>query len=71
MINGGMLMMDLHVHNSVSDGSFCPEDLILYAQMHGITMLAIADHETIIHYNHFKIPLFLPDRLCERSCVTD
>lgn len=54
MINGGVLMMDLHVHSSVSDGSFCSEDLILYAQIHGITTLAIADHETIIHYNEYS-----------------
>lgn len=39
-------MIDLHCHTKVSDGSMPPFELIRLAKLHGVTHLAITDHDT-------------------------
>ena len=41
------MIIDLHTHTNASDGSFSPSSLIAMAAKHGITTLAITDHDTI------------------------
>ncbi len=40
-------MIDLHVHSSVSDGSYTPTELITYAKERTISVLALTDHDTL------------------------
>ncbi len=40
-------MIDLHTHSSISDGTDTPGALINKALAHGITVLALTDHDTI------------------------
>lgn len=42
-----MKRIDLHVHSNVSDGTFTPKELILYAQEKGLAALALTDHDTV------------------------
>jgi len=37
---------DLHSHSSESDGSLSPTELVNYAQLHGVNVLALTDHDT-------------------------
>lgn len=38
--------IDLHTHSTASDGSDSPRELVLHAQKHNVTTLAITDHDT-------------------------
>ncbi len=38
---------DLHVHSTASDGTLAPRDLIALALERGLTVLAIADHDSV------------------------
>jgi predicted metal-dependent phosphoesterase TrpH len=40
-------MIDLHTHSTASDGTFSPTALIQAAAAHGITALALTDHDTL------------------------
>ena len=40
-------MIDLHCHTTASDGLLTPYDLIMRAEKEGISVLAIADHDTV------------------------
>jgi predicted metal-dependent phosphoesterase TrpH len=40
-------MIDLHTHSTASDGILPPGELLKYAAGHGITALALTDHDTI------------------------
>ena len=40
-------MIDLHCHTTASDGLLTPHDLIIRAKKEGVTLLAIADHDTV------------------------
>lgn len=40
-------MIDLHTHSSCSDGQHPPAELVALAHTHGITHLALTDHDTI------------------------
>jgi hypothetical protein len=37
--------IDLHCHSTVSDGLFSPPDLVAYAAMRGVKVLALTDHD--------------------------
>jgi len=37
---------DLHSHSTASDGALSPTELVLRAQQHGVTALALTDHDT-------------------------
>ncbi len=39
-------LIDLHVHSSVSDGTFSPEELVAYALEKKLAAFALTDHDT-------------------------
>jgi 3',5'-nucleoside bisphosphate phosphatase len=41
------MALDLHTHTTASDGTLTPEELIALAANNGVTVLAIADHDTV------------------------
>lgn len=41
---------DLHIHTTASDGRSAPEDILRYAQNHGLEIISITDHDTIKGY---------------------
>lgn len=41
---------DLHIHTNASDGRSTPEEILQYAQNHGLETIAITDHDTIKGY---------------------
>lgn len=43
-------MIDLHSHTAASDGSYSPDDLLVFAKEIGIDTLAITDHDTMTGY---------------------
>jgi len=42
-----MKFADLHLHTQFSDGTFTPEELVLYAQKSGLACIAVTDHDTV------------------------
>jgi 3',5'-nucleoside bisphosphate phosphatase len=42
-----MKFADLHLHTQFSDGTFTPEELVLYAQNSGLACIALTDHDTV------------------------
>src|ERR1043166_6168455 len=38
-------MLDLHLHSTVSDGRMAPTDLVRFAHGHGVTVMALSDHD--------------------------
>lgn len=42
--------IDLHIHTTVSDGSFTPKEVIDEAYKNGVSVIAIADHDTVDSY---------------------
>ena len=42
---------DLHTHTTASDGTLAPAELLARAVAHGVTHLAITDHDTVAAYN--------------------
>lgn len=41
------MRVDLHAHTNASDGEHSPEELVQIARQRGVTVLGIADHDTI------------------------
>ena len=39
---------DLHTHTTASDGQYTPTELVRLAKQHGLHVLAITDHDTIV-----------------------
>jgi predicted metal-dependent phosphoesterase TrpH len=37
--------LDLHLHSTVSDGRLAPSDLVRFAHGHGVTTMALSDHD--------------------------
>ena len=46
-----MKKIDLHIHTNISDGTLSPKEVIDEAYNNGVSILAIADHDTIEAYN--------------------
>ena len=42
-----MTRVDLHIHSTASDGRFSPGDIVRKAAEGGLTIIAIADHDTV------------------------
>ncbi|MFQ6121647.1 MAG: PHP domain-containing protein [Dehalococcoidales bacterium] len=42
-----MSTVDLHIHSTASDGRFSPEEVVLKATELGLTIIAIADHDSV------------------------
>ena len=49
-----MIRADLHMHSTVSDGSFTIPELIARARQNGLDVIAITDHDTLSQ--RFQIP---------------
>lgn len=47
---GGMVMLDLHLHTTASDGKLSPRELLIEAKERGVNYLAITDHDTVDGY---------------------
>ena len=45
-----MKRIDLHIHTTMSDGAFTPKEVIDEAYKNGVSVMAIADHDTIESY---------------------
>ena len=43
--------IDLHIHTTMSDGEFTPKEVIDEAYNNGVSVISIADHDTIEAYN--------------------
>ena len=43
--------IDLHIHTTMSDGTLTPKEVINEAEKNGVSVIAIADHDTIEAYN--------------------
>lgn len=43
--------IDLHIHSSISDGELTPKEVIDEAVKNGVSVISIADHDTIDEYN--------------------
>lgn len=43
--------IDLHIHTIVSDGTLTPKEVIDEAYRNGVSVIAIADHDTVDSYN--------------------
>jgi predicted metal-dependent phosphoesterase TrpH len=39
--------VDLHLHSTASDGRFSPEEVVRKSAEHGLSVIAIADHDTV------------------------
>lgn len=44
-------IIDLHIHSNISDGALSPKEIIDEAKKIGVSILSIADHDTIDAYN--------------------
>lgn len=44
-------IIDLHIHTNLSDGALSPKEVINEASKNGVSIIAIADHDTIETYN--------------------
>lgn len=44
-------IIDLHIHTNISDGALSPKEVIDEAVANGVSVIAIADHDTIEAYN--------------------
>ena len=42
-----MAKVDLHIHSTVSDGRFSPEEIVQKAAALGLTVIALADHDSV------------------------
>ena len=40
------MTLDLHLHSTVSDGRLAPGDLVRFAHSHGVTTMALSDHDS-------------------------
>ena len=44
-------LIDLHIHSNLSDGELSPKEIIDRAVDNGVSVMAIADHDTTLAYN--------------------
>ena len=48
-----IMLIDLHAHSTMSDGSYSPEELIDFAIEKGVGVLALCDHDTTAGIERF------------------
>lgn len=41
------MFADLHLHTNFSDGTYTPEELVGHARRHGLSAMALTDHDTV------------------------
>lgn len=46
---------DLHIHSTVSDGSFTREQIVAHAIKKGLDVIAFTDHDTVAHINDLPL----------------
>ncbi len=44
-----MIKADMHIHSTVSDGSYTMEEIVAMAEARGLDAIAITDHDTLSH----------------------
>lgn len=44
-----MIKADMHIHSTVSDGSYTIEEIVAMAEKRGLNAIAITDHDTLSH----------------------
>lgn len=44
-----MIKADMHIHSTVSDGSYTMEEIVKMAEVRGLDAIAITDHDTLSH----------------------
>lgn len=49
-----MIKADMHIHSTVSDGSYIMEEIVAMAEAKGLDAIAITEHDTLSHA--FKLP---------------
>lgn len=49
-----MIKADMHIHSTVSDGSYTMEEIVSMAETKGLDVIAITDHDTLSHAS--KLP---------------
>lgn len=49
-----MIKADMHIHSTVSDGSYSMEDIVAIAEEKGLDAITITDHDTLSHM--YKLP---------------
>lgn len=49
-----MKKVDMHIHSTVSDGSYTMEEIVAQAESRGLSGVVITDHDTLSHQN--KLP---------------
>lgn len=42
-----MKLIDLHTHSTFSDGSMTPDELVCHAKQHGLSAVALTDHDSV------------------------
>ena len=62
-----MSPIDLHTHSTKSDGTFSPAELIRYAQLRGLSAIALTDHDTA---DGIEEALLAADKLKEEALMS-
>ena len=44
-----MIKADMHIHSTISDGSYTMEEIVAMAEAKGLHAIAITDHDTFSH----------------------
>lgn len=68
------MKIDLHTHSTFSDGTMSPTELIQHAIINGISVLGLADHDTVAGWDEAAAALRNDLQLvpgAEISCLTD
>ena len=68
------MKIDLHTHSTFSDGTMSPTELIQHAIINGITVLGLADHDTVAGWDEASAAIRNDFQLvlgAEISCLTE
>lgn len=57
-----MIKADMHIHSTVSDGSYTMEEIVAMAEARGLDAIAITDHDTLSHAS--KLPKSNKVKVC-------
>ena len=49
-------MIDLHVHSTMSDGTYAPAEIAKLASQKGMFAFALTDHDTILAIQQRRLP---------------
>lgn len=57
-----MIKADMHIHSTISDGSYTMEEIVAMAETKGLDAIAITDHDTLSHAT--KLPKSNKVKVC-------